>query len=349
MNFLKKNLGLKLMALIISLVVWTYVESQVLIQDHVQVQFTPEFTNLSSDLTATVASRATVQATGPPDIIKDIKTNMAADLSANKLLLFVDLSRAVPGTNTYGATFDRRRLPYEGVTWDSPQVTVNVEEKQSKGPMKIGVDALTLPSGFTLDRASTTGTTITPPKAKVKGRDADIRKVDHLVVQIQMQNYDDPSRVLQNVVVEAKDAAGQDVPHVEVDPATVAVHPVLIHSTGEKSVFVNVPIEGSPAPGYEVTDVKVTPSQVLITGQPDPINFVDILNTDPVRISDLDKSKTQYVKLRQPKQWQVDFKHQPIKVEVNIRKTYNPRTPPAPIVPPDKPATQVIPPSVSAH
>lgn len=130
MNFFRKNLGLRLMSLILSLIVWTYVESQAIIADNVNVPFAADPSGLASDLTATFIGKTTVQAKGPPEIIKEIRSNMPADLSAGKLLLLVDLSRAVPGRNFYPATFGRK-LPYEGVTWERPTVEVLVEQKQS--------------------------------------------------------------------------------------------------------------------------------------------------------------------------------------------------------------------------
>ncbi|HEY3780138.1 MAG TPA: CdaR family protein [Fimbriimonadaceae bacterium] len=351
MNFLRKNLGLKLMALIISLVVWTYVESQVLIQDHVQVPFDVDPTGLPLDLTATVVGRTTVQAKGPPDIIKDIGKNMAPDLSAGKLLLIVDLSRAVPGLNTYSAVFDHRRLPYEGVTWDSPQVIVKVEEKQHKGPLPIEVDALTVPGTLALDRQATT---ITPSKARISGRAVDVNKVTHLVAQLQIQSNIDPNRVFHNVVVQARDAAGQDVDHVEIDPSTVDVHPVLIEASGKRDVLISVPTHGELPPGLELSSYSYKPSHTLVSGQSEDLVSIEKLDTTPINLGDIMKEGSHSFKVRivQPKADNpISLADKFVKVTAVV-KSYATKTPPTPAptnpsVP--KTTTQVIPPSVLAH
>jgi YbbR domain-containing protein len=194
------------------------------------------------------------------------------------------------------------------------------------------------------------GTTVNPPKANVSGRQLDINRVDHLTVQIQIQHYD-PNKVLQNLIVQPKDAAGQPVTGVDIDPATVDVHPVLIAANNQKDVYISPTLRGQPAPGYEVTAITTNPPDILISGE--DVGQVNIINTDPINIDKLDKDKTFLrVKLRQPKDYSVDLTRNTVRVIVRIKKSYVPKTPPAPVIPPVsqvKSTTQVTSPSVLAH
>lgn len=101
---------------------------------------------------------------------------------------------------------------------------------------------------------------------------------------------------------------------------------------GSEEVVVTVPVdqlagfaakpiivdwEGEPAQGYRLLDVRVEPDSVLVTGQPDQLDTLRRVRTEPIDITGLKETLTIPVALALPEGISVD-EVQPILVEIEI-------------------------------
>lgn len=87
---------------------------------------------------------------------------------------------------------------------------------------------------------------------------------------------------------EPRDAAGNRVASVTVEPATISAR-VPVERVG-RSVSILPTIAGKPQDGYRVSGATVSPASVTIDGPPDVIGQLISVSTEPIAVSGRDKS-----------------------------------------------------------
>ncbi len=168
-KLLFENLGLKISAVLLSLILWFFVTSRG--QSEMSVEIPVEFKNVPSELGIVSANVKTVNVTvkGQERLMKNIKTS--------DIRVFVDLDRAKKGEGTYYINKDDIKLPYAvslmNITPSSLKIRLDetVTKNVTVKPSVTGVPE----KGFYVSSV-----TVEPRNVIIYGLKSEIRKVNEL-------------------------------------------------------------------------------------------------------------------------------------------------------------------------
>lgn len=301
MNWLTNNLGLKLFSLLAAIVLGYYVESQSLLTASAKLTVQMRQDGLSDEYTWTLIGKPVVDVRGDPEAIREATLRNTADINAGFLNVVLDLSRATPGKGTYRGYFNPR-FPYSNLTYSRPEYQVLIEPKFSKTlPVTLPGEGIVPPSGLALDPDNTA---FSPKEVTIWGRKVDIDKVAAVTpTSMDLRNYV-AGRTKRYQLV-ARYANGDAIPDdasgnqpIQIEPPFADVYPALVETNPEKDVFVSANLVGEPSPGYEVRGVTVTPAQVKASGDSHAVSAVNVISTEPIRISGAKESFQRKVRLR---------------------------------------------------
>lgn len=123
--------------------------------------------------------------------------------------------------------------------------------------------------------------------------------------------------ITQAVRLEPRDARGNLVTGVSVDPALVEVVVEIDQQTFSRPLVVAPDIVGQPAPGYTIESVNVEPRTVTVTGPEEYIESTDLITTESIDISGENSDFVRTVSLVAP--IDVDVIPEGTQVTVSIR------------------------------
>lgn len=138
-----------------------------------------------------------------------------------------------------------------------------------------------------------------PTKVTIRGASSDVRKVAYALAQVRI----DASGldVNQDVNLVARDAAGDAVNNVTIEPASAHVTIQVGSQLRTQSVPVNPVFVNSPASGYRISGIDVTPLVVEVEGQADALAALNgMADTKPISVAGLTSDKTVIVGLDLP-------------------------------------------------
>jgi len=168
-RFFFENIGLKLSAVFLSIVLWFYVTSRG--QSEIFIDLPLEFVNLPPGLELVNHSvkMVSLNIRGQQTIINSIKPS--------NIKVTVDMSKAKKGENIYYITRDDIKLPGGvAVTNISPSsVKVIIEETAIKSVKVIPVITGEVRKGFYIKSID-----VSPPKVEIEGIRSEIRKINSL-------------------------------------------------------------------------------------------------------------------------------------------------------------------------
>lgn len=123
---------------------------------------------------------------------------------------------------------------------------------------------------------------ISPAAVTVSGPEILVDQVYEVVADVYLLGS--KVSVSRDVTVLARDAQGQLVQGVTINPATVNASVQVEQRVGYKDVSVRTILKGAPASGYWVSNITVTPSSATVVGAPDALGkiagFVDTIPID---------------------------------------------------------------------
>lgn len=168
-KLLFENLGLKISAVLLSLILWFFVTSRG--QSEMSIEIPVEFKNVPSELGIVSANVKTVNVTvkGQERLMKNIKTS--------DIRVFVDLERAKKGEGTYYINKDDIKLPYAvslmNITPSSLKIRLDetVTKNVTVKPSVTGVPE----KGFYVNSVA-----VEPRNVIIYGLKSEIRKVNEL-------------------------------------------------------------------------------------------------------------------------------------------------------------------------
>lgn len=134
--------------------------------------------------------------------------------------------------------------------------------------------------------------TVVPKDVEIKGSESIIKNISKALITVNVDNFD-------------KDYAGE-LPcrffgsDGQEYTAYLENMPVNVKLEVAKEVSVVPDIKGTPARNYIITDKKVTPSKVYIIGQPEILNGINELSTEPVDVENKSSSVETRCRLRIP-------------------------------------------------
>jgi len=330
-NWLRKDIGLKLVSLLISISLWVYVKSTMLDSTTRTIEFTLYPTNLDSSLVVTRKPETLkVEAHGNPEDISRI-----AKLKESTFVAYIDLSNAAPGTSQYRVLLQPPPEARQGISYARPdRVFVSVEPLDTT-TKKVDYELVTKPSGY-----DDGPTQVVPETVKLSGPRSALSRVTQVIAAVDVKNYLANPGESYRVDAVPLDASRKRVESVTCDPSQVKVYPVLIQTQRLKNVPIELTWKGTLPFGYTIKSNEANPQQVTISGDPDRIKDIESIETEPIDLSNITGMRDVRVKLKIPQNVKLG-RRTPHDVRVRLYVV------PAPNVQP--PATQESTSSASGH
>lgn len=140
---------------------------------------------------------------------------------------------------------------------------------------------------------------VTPARVTVRGPGSMVDQVESVVADIYVQGA--KSNLERAVPLLPRDATGEVVAWVELEPPRVNVQVPIEQRIGYKDATVRVILEGQVAQGYRINNVSVDPSIVTVVGNPDALEGIGgFLETKPIDVSNARADVVERVTLSLP-------------------------------------------------
>ncbi|MGQ9502930.1 MAG: CdaR family protein [Anaerolineae bacterium] len=290
MRKLSQTLGTFILSFILSLMVWfVAVREQ---NPPVEANYTPaipiEIENLPSDMVifGDVPDRVQLRLLAPQTSWDNI--------SPGKFRAWIDLSDLEPGLHEVpvqvqvsdAAISIREKRP----------ATVNVRlEKFMVAEVPIRVEVIdSAPIGY-VARAPI----FTPITATVSGAAPQVSYVSYAVGEVYLRGAKET--VHRTVDLSARDANGDPVTRVTLNPSQVTVTVPVEQRFGYRDVSVRVRVKGEVAAGYWISNITVSPSTVTVVGNPSALkDLPGYVETVPVDVTNATADITERVALDLP-------------------------------------------------
>lgn len=283
-DILQRNLGYKIISLILAISFWVWITSQT------------QETGLFGEHKLTVPL---VTYNQPPNlvVISDIPTiSVQLDynnqgISVKDLFAYVDLTDAAAGEHSYLVYMDTP----EGVELKdiSPKNVVLRLDTVKDKIVPVIVDITGAPAGgFVAGQPI-----ITPPVVNVRGPTSILEKLDNVVVGVDVTGMKESMIVARPVTFKDVEGKGIFAPDPKLEsvnafPATIEVIvPIYSKGSATKTVPLRAATNGRPLEGMSVRMVTPLPSQVLLLGDEEILKTMQYVNLGTVEISGLSSNK----------------------------------------------------------
>jgi YbbR domain-containing protein len=260
-----RNLGIFILALILSLTVWI---SAVVTSDPNQdgkLQPVPLKINGQSEdlvLTNQVPTQVVISIKAPQSIWNQLNNN------PNAVHAWIDLSGLDSGEHVVKVNVQIDANPVRVLSVEPEEVDVQLEKLVTTDmPVDLRVNGEP-PLGFVKSTP-----VINPDQVTISGPESAVAKVQEVIASLDITGA--TQTVLSVVPVRAVDANGATVPGIDISPNEVQVTQPITILGGYKNVAVKVITTGQIAEGYRLTNISVTPPTVTI------------YSSDPQRIEEL--------------------------------------------------------------
>ncbi len=134
--------------------------------------------------------------------------------------------------------------------------------------------------------------------AEITGPGRQIDKVQYVMGEIDVGGA--TADVKASVSLSARDAAGNEVPRVKVEPSACEVTVFLTKRPPAKVVRVTAHTIGVPKSGYRVEGITVAPDSITLRADPEVIAQIDSISANPVDVTGKDSSFTVTRSLKVP-------------------------------------------------
>lgn len=267
--FLRRNLAWMLLALALSMSLWTVVTTQQN-PDVVDVfQAIPvELRNVPQNLTV----RNEVQ---PVRLVVAASRDVWQDLRPAKFQASVDLSRVGPGLQEIPIEVQSidPRVQIEDVTPSKAVIHLEpIRRREVPARVRVSGDP---PAGYTAGSPR-----LTPELIAVTGPQSLVEQVVAVTADVSLAGVTTSINGVYRVV--PQNANGETVERISVVPENVLVEVPIEQVRAFKTVPVTPQITGAPAPGYQLVGVQVDPTAITIAGEPRTIESIDFVQTQPV-------------------------------------------------------------------
>lgn len=310
MNIFRHNLGYKLMALAIAVVLVVYVKGERNPQSSKSFTVPLEVQHVADGYAAEPQVREViVKIQGPRTVVEGLGR---ADVVAS-----VDVvGSGTDGKSIVNAKVEPKVSETEGdlrVTVEPAMVRVKLEPLGDKRlPVEIRYPSVP-PLGFAYSNP-----VINPDSVSISGKVSDVTRVRKIILTL-------PSRVSGESIegsfpVAAVDSRGVQVSGVKLDIDKVSLRLDLVEVPATKRVIVSPDISGTPAFPAKVSQVVVTPSLITLRGRPDALADVTTIDTDRISIDGATDTITRDAGLKLPDGVTVSGQ-KTVRVEVKISKT----------------------------
>jgi YbbR domain-containing protein len=277
--FVRNNIGYKLLAVLLALMLWYYVTDQrdPIINRSFQCPVEPR--GLASEQ---------VLVSSFPDVSVTVKgsKSLMQKISKDEIRVFVNIPQQDVGDLILPVEVEVP-LGIQVISTDPERIRVNLDYYSEKSvPVKVMVQG-ELDAGFTFKPP-----VVTPDKVTVRGPSRLLAKVSQVSGVLKLNGG--RSDIQQKVLVKAPKDVGSNV---EIRPNFVQVQLSVVPSGAVKTVAVFPVLQGKPKSGFTIKEIRVEPDQIQVTGSPELLSALREINTVPIDITDLEESATREVDL----------------------------------------------------
>jgi len=200
-------------------------------------------------------------------------------VDASSFRATVDLSSADPrvGPQSLSIKVEAIDPRVSVLDWEPKRINVQLDEVVTKS-VPVVVDRGVVPDGLDIREP-----VLSESEVVVRGPESVVQRVIEAVAGVRI----DPTGldVNQEVKLVPIDAAGAELTHVDLEPATVRVRIAVFTDRQTRSLPVNPIVNGTPAVGWEVASVTVDPLVVLVEGDADELQPLGKIDTLPVSVA----------------------------------------------------------------
>jgi len=264
----RENLGYRLLAVALALILWFYVTGEQNPNMQQVVRIPLETENLGEGLVvADLPAEVQVRVEGRKEYISNL---LPRDIKA-----YVDLRAARIGDNIFPVQVS---LP-EGATLvrvNPPQVKVKVEQvRDLQLPVQVAVNGTPAGGYRALEPV------LKPSEVVVSGPEDVLRSINKVYVEVDINEV--RGNYLAQLPVKVIDHHGRPLGRwLTITPDTVEVFVPVVGNMPGKVVAIRPHLVGEPAPGYEVKRVALEPEVVEIFAPYNVLADLDYLSTSPI-------------------------------------------------------------------
>ena len=282
-NWIARNLGLLILALIIGLVIW----------------FTAQYTNDPNEENTTRPIKLQLHGKDPSYIIandypQDVRVTLQApssiwkQINENPKLIqpIIDLAELGPGVHTLKIkpNIDPDLSPIQFISLDPDEIQIELEELITKqfpiDPKIIGNPQLGYEQGELA---------LKPEIVTITGPLSDVNQVESVQINYDISGVSETQN--SSLPVEVIDKNGNSINDISVSPDETTINLPIALLGGFKNVVVKVDTTGQIADGYRLTNVSVSPPTITVFSEDPRIldripGFVETLSVDLSNLSD---------------------------------------------------------------
>lgn len=297
--FNRNNIGYKLLALLVAVMLWYYVAGQrdPIIERNFTIQAASR--GLSSEQ-ALITSLPEVKVTvrGLQSIVRNVKDS--------DLRVYVEIGQGTVGEKLLPVKVE---APFgvQVVKCDPEQIKVDIDRVAEKTvPVRVLVRGETA-AGFTYQDPEAD-----PDEVTVKGPSRYVDEVQDVQAILELDNAS--TSISRQVKVQLP---GNLNDKLTVEPASVKVSLTVVTSGPIKYLTVVAQLQGNPAEGYIVKSQQVEPNRIQVTGSAGLLSSISELRTQPIDITGAKGNISKEVKVILP-EGVIPLAQQTVKVTVVI-------------------------------
>ena len=286
-RFITHTLGVRfLLALAISITLWILFtgDQNPVREGFLSAEIPVETSRLGDGLVVSRTAPSTVRLriAAPRDIWES--------LTADKFSAVVDLFAVGVGLHEIlievASSDGRIRI----IAADPETITVSLEERKEK-EVPVRVDLVgDPPEGYRFQLPE-----LLPDLVSVIGPSSRVDLVFAVWVSVEMDEVRSTVNLTKRAI--PRDAQGEDVSGVQLDPPVVQVTVPVELAITNKDVPVRVNIEGQPAPGYWISRYLTEPASATLVGSPEVLDGLIYLSTETIRVEGATQTVTETVRL----------------------------------------------------
>ena len=289
-RFITHTLGVRfLLALAISITLWILftAEQNPVREDFFDAEIPVETSRLGDGLVVSRIAPHTVRLriAAPRDIWESLTTD--------NFRIVVDLYAVGVGLHELPLDTERSDSRIRIIAAEPNTVTVALERRMEKEvPVRVDFAGSPLP-GYRFQPPE-----LLPGVVKVIGPASKVELVDAALIDVEIGNARSTVNVTQRAT--PRDAQGQDVSGVQLDPSVVQVTVPIEQVTTYKDVPVRVRVEGRAAPGYWISRYFAEPASATLLGSPQKLDSIDFVFTEIIRVNGVTRSFSTTIDLARP-------------------------------------------------
>ncbi|MGI1659369.1 MAG: CdaR family protein [Desulfitobacterium sp.] len=284
-ELLQRNLGYKLISLVLAILFWLWVTSQGTSQT---LDRDPTLT--LSLVTKNTPANSVIMTKLPSVRVKTEGYNPS--INVNEIFAYVDLSGSEPGEHEFEVKVDP--IPNMKIVEITPRVVTlqldTVEEKML--PVTIDLTGQPAPNNRVEEPI------VKPSMVNVRGPSSLLNVVDKVLVELSVAGASDTFQVSRPLLFRDQNGSAIFGPDPSVETITSSptsvdiIVPIVAKELETKRVPLNATTTGTPVEGKAVRSVRVIPNGVQVFGEPEALDNFNVLNIGPVNINGISSATT---------------------------------------------------------